>query len=77
MYHVSAQGVDERMINVHYYYYGGLLLVLKQSLILSFYFALFCLLDETCFEKDICTYMYISCKFYFNFQKLLVKSINH
>ena len=21
MYHVSAQGVDERMINVHYYYY--------------------------------------------------------
>ena len=22
MYHVSAQGVDERMINVHYYYYS-------------------------------------------------------
>ena len=21
MYHVRAQGVDERMINVHYYYY--------------------------------------------------------
>ena len=21
MYHVSAQGVDERMINAHYYYY--------------------------------------------------------
>ena len=21
MYHVSAQGVDERTINVHYYYY--------------------------------------------------------
>ena len=21
MYHVSAEGVDERMINVHYYYY--------------------------------------------------------
>ena len=21
MYHVSDQGVDERMINVHYYYY--------------------------------------------------------
>ena len=21
MYHVSAQGVDERMTNVHYYYY--------------------------------------------------------
>ena len=21
MYHVSAQGVDERVINVHYYYY--------------------------------------------------------
>ena len=25
MYHVSAQGVDERMINVHYYYYLSLL----------------------------------------------------
>ena len=24
MYHVSAQGVDERMINVHYYYYKTL-----------------------------------------------------
>ena len=23
MYHVSAQGVDERMINVHYYYHYG------------------------------------------------------
>ena len=23
MYDVSAQGVDERMINVHYYYYYG------------------------------------------------------
>ena len=22
MYHVSSQGVDERMINVHYYYYS-------------------------------------------------------
>ena len=22
MYHVSGQGVDERMINVHYYYYS-------------------------------------------------------
>ena len=21
MYHVSAQSVDERMVNVHYYYY--------------------------------------------------------
>ena len=21
MYHVNAQGVDERMINIHYYYY--------------------------------------------------------
>ena len=21
MYHVSTQGIDERMINVHYYYY--------------------------------------------------------
>ena len=24
MYHVSAQGVDERMINVHYYYQQNL-----------------------------------------------------
>ena len=24
MYHVSAQGVNERMINVHYYYYKDL-----------------------------------------------------
>ena len=23
MYHVSAQGIDERMINVHYYYYAA------------------------------------------------------
>ena len=23
MYHVSAQGIDERMINVHYYYSEG------------------------------------------------------
>ena len=22
MYHVSVQGIDERMINVHYYYFG-------------------------------------------------------
>ena len=22
MYHVSTQGIDERMINVHYYYYA-------------------------------------------------------
>ena len=22
MYHVSTQGIDERMINVHYYYYN-------------------------------------------------------
>ena len=22
MYHLSVQGVDERMINVHYYYYS-------------------------------------------------------
>ena len=29
MYHVSAQGVDERMIHVHYYYYY--LVVLPQA----------------------------------------------
>ena len=23
MYHVRTQGVDERMINVHYYYYAN------------------------------------------------------
>ena len=28
MYHVSAQGVDERMINVHYYYYRSLTVLL-------------------------------------------------
>ena len=35
MYHVSAQGIDEHMINVHYYYYqdGAVLLkvLYKQS----------------------------------------------
>ena len=33
MYHVSAQGVDERMINVHYYYFVCVLLCseLKQT----------------------------------------------
>ena len=25
MYHVSAQGIDERMINVHYYYIRSVL----------------------------------------------------
>ena len=25
MYHVSAQGIDERTINVHYYDYGAVL----------------------------------------------------
>ena len=24
MYHASTQGIDDRMINVHYYYYDGL-----------------------------------------------------
>ena len=28
MYHVSTQGVDERMINVHYYYYNYCLVTL-------------------------------------------------
>ena len=28
MYHVSAQNVDERMINVHYYYYSDVIRVL-------------------------------------------------
>ena len=36
MYHVSAQDVDERMINVHYYYY--LLLLLLFLLFLLFLF---------------------------------------
>ena len=30
MYRVSAQGVDERMINVHYYYYYYKLRVIVQ-----------------------------------------------
>ena len=38
MYHVSAQGVDERMINVHYYYY---------FVVDSFYIALFSALEQT------------------------------
>ena len=36
MYHVSAQGVDERMINVHYYYY----LLLFLFCFLGFFFFL-------------------------------------
>ena len=32
MYHVSAQGIDERMINVHYYYYRHCLLTLSLML---------------------------------------------
>ena len=32
MYHVSAQGVDERMINVHYYYYYYYLLTPTETL---------------------------------------------
>ena len=47
MYHVSAEGVDERMINVHYYYYyykhvayKVLLLVSKEKVAtLKFYWA--------------------------------------
>ena len=38
MYHVSAQGVDERMINVHYYYtilYNNTLLIFKKETHLS------------------------------------------
>ena len=35
MYHVSAQGVDERMINVHYYYYCRQFDSLSVSLCLS------------------------------------------
>ena len=29
MYHVSAQGVDERMINVYYYYINILILIMN------------------------------------------------
>ena len=35
MYHVSAQGIDERMINVHYYYYYYYRDVYCQVLLLS------------------------------------------
>ena len=31
MYHVSAQGVDERMINVHYYYYCLSIILIEQN----------------------------------------------
>ena len=34
MYHVSAQGVDERIINVHYYYYYYLICCCGEELIL-------------------------------------------
>ena len=34
MYHVSAQGIDERMINVHYYYYYGHRLTVKFGLLM-------------------------------------------
>ena len=40
MYYVSAQGVDERMINVHYYYYRirlKLILWLCDSLVAEVY----------------------------------------
>ena len=39
MYHVSAQGIDERVINVHYYYWHGcnLLLNFVHHAKLSFY----------------------------------------
>ena len=39
MYHVSAQGVDEHMINVHYYYCGHF--VLLPTTYLSIYIYLF------------------------------------
>ena len=35
MYHASAKGVDERMINVHYSYYNILFLCLSVSVPLS------------------------------------------
>ena len=31
MYHVSTQGVDEHMINVHYYYYDVFEYLLKKA----------------------------------------------
>ena len=38
MYHVRAQGVDERMINVHYYYYYfGSMLMTDTFLVQSVY----------------------------------------
>ena len=43
MYHVSAQGVDERMINVRYYYYRsegqcGLIEIFREEKCLEFAF---------------------------------------
>ena len=34
MYHVSAQGVDERMINVHYYYYYYFAILISSSTVI-------------------------------------------
>ena len=43
MYHVSAQGVDERMINVHYYYYYYNLCECCSFTVCTALFGLFCL----------------------------------
>ena len=48
MYHVSAQGVDERMINVHYYYYY----------IISFLLLLFLTIFIQFLSMWTCKYMY-------------------
>ena len=53
MYYVSAQGVDERVINVHsssyyYYYYIATKFAAKHLLLISFiYIALFSALEQT------------------------------
>ena len=58
MYYVSAQGVDERMINVHYYYYYCFLWTLN-TILLSLTYILdgFMLMNKIptviCFDKNL------------------------
>ena len=35
MYHVSVQGIDEHMINVHYYYYNVVMLPVQSKVCAS------------------------------------------
>ena len=52
MYHVSAQGFDDRIMNAHYYYYQGWG---AQDVHLDFHTA-----PELCFLQDLCS---VQCSF--------------